>query len=69
MEKNKAAQDLRAIPSDKRTAAVKRNLAIARAARPLKACACHVARPDGTHESSCPVYLRERQRASRARKQ
>lgn len=68
-QKNKAAQDMRAIPSEKRTAAVLRNLAVARASKPLKPCTCRAGTRDGVHKSACPVWVRENQRHVRERKQ
>jgi len=73
-EKNAAAQALRAIPSAKRDEAIKRNLALGHervrqynASRVLKPCTCHVGTGTDTHASSCPVYMRIKQRDKRAK--
>jgi len=65
---------MRAIPSAKRDEAIKRNLALGHervrqynASRVLKPCTCHTEPLDGKHESSCPVYMRLKQRDKRAK--
>lgn len=72
MTPSEIGKAMRAIPSAKRDAAVKQNLASGRdrynSQRVLGACTCRVVRSDGTHESGCRVYMREKQRTSRANK-
>lgn len=61
-----AAAALGSIKTERKAKSSAANLARGRALRPLKACTC--GQPEGKHRSTCPVYLREKQRESRAKK-
>jgi hypothetical protein len=62
-EKNKAAQELRALRTN--YDAARESIQKINAARPVAPCTC--GRTDGTHPTKCPAYNRWKQQQTRAR--